>query len=459
MHKGSCMHKATLSSNSHLVDVVIIGGGLSGLSTGYFAHKNHKSYVILEKTNQIGGVLGSEKKSDYLLEKSAHTLVYSPIFKRIITDLGLEGRLIFARDCVQERLIFYHQQLHSIPTSISKIFLSALLGFTHKIRLIRGFYRQSATAQEQTIHAFFKHYFGKHITELFVDAMVSGVWAGDIHRLSMDACFPSIKKAVLQHRLFFQAVKNIQQHKPQIFSFQEGSGEFIHALGQYCAPYIRQNQDIQSIVFDQGHQYFRIQSQNAIYHAKKIIVCTPINELPVLFKTYLENDSLIALHRLCQSVAYVPLQLIYSTYKKKSLKKAILDKLHSFGFLIPRSQHKKILGCIVNSALFPNRCPSDQILLTTFIGGEHFQEVNQLDQQSLYRLVNQELESILSVPKPVWQHRIAWQRAIPQYYLGHQRTIDRIKTIINHPNILFNANWHEGTAIAKIIEKSSRILM
>lgn len=443
-----------------MLDYLIIGGGISGLCAGYFAKKQHQHYLILEKSSHLGGVLSSENREDYLIEKSVNTLLYSPILCTLVRDLGIENQVIFPRNDSKSRLIYYQNQLHQVPTSPIDILRSPLFNHQHKFKLLHALFFQKPIQGEISIYDFFSHYLGQELTELFVDAMVSGIWAGNINQLSMNACFSQLHKNTLKYRRLFSAIKHSTRHKAPLISFKNGNSTLVNALVTFCQPHCYTQQNIKSLSWHEEKHYFQIHSQTSTYEAKKIIICTPIDQVPTLLKSYLSDNAYKKLITLCQSVIYTPLYLVYSAYQREGIEASTLDKLNSLGFLIPRNQKKKILGTIFNSSLFAQRCHDNHILLTTFIGGEHFRGVTQLSPSSLYELVNKELAEILHLPQPpIWQHHMAWQHAIPQYLMGHQSTITKIKQLINHPNILFNANWHDGTAIPKIIEKSARIFL
>jgi oxygen-dependent protoporphyrinogen oxidase len=433
-----------------ILDVIIIGGGFSGLTAGYYAKQAGLNFKILEASDRIGGVLESEKIDGYLIEKSANTLLYSPSVQKMVKELGLEERVIFSEKIAKNRFIWKDDKLHSVPLTPQKILFSPLLGWQHKARLLYGLFCQSPVRSEQTIEQFFTHYFGQYFSQTFADAMISGIWAGDISKLSMDACFSDFKQKTLQHKSLFKTLSNQGKNNAPIFSFVNGVSEFVQALEKNCL----QNIETKQKVIEITHQkYFTVQTQECTYHSQKIIFCAPIEQLPSLMSSCIAEEKHPKLVQLCESIPYAPLHLVYTAFSPEAID---LKKLEGFGFLIPQNQHRRILGAIFSSSIFQNRAPNNEVLITTFIGGEHFREVNKLSKTQIYDIVNQELREILKITQePIWQHHIGWQKAVPQYHMGHQQRIKQIIDLIDCPNFLLNANWHDGTALPKIIKKSS----
>ncbi len=133
--------------------------------------------------------------------------------------------------------------------------------------------------------------------------------------------------------------------------------------------------------------------------------------------------------------------------------------LNGFGFLVPRSAGLKILGTVWSSSLFPNRAPSDHVQLTSFLGGATDPDTASLSDSSLVDLAHRELTPALGLKaRPTVSRVTAYQRAIPQYNLGHTARIATIRAdLANVPGLHVVGNYLRGPAIGACIEQAQEV--
>src|SRR5262245_48404696 len=67
-------------------EVLIVGGGLAGLSTAY--HLKKKSYLLVERENVVGGTARSFKIKNFTFDFTGHLLhLHNPYTRKLITRL------------------------------------------------------------------------------------------------------------------------------------------------------------------------------------------------------------------------------------------------------------------------------------------------------------------------------------------------------------------------------------
>ncbi|MDP7547441.1 MAG: NAD(P)/FAD-dependent oxidoreductase, partial [Alphaproteobacteria bacterium] len=75
------------------VDVVIIGGGVSGLATAHDLKQRGHSVVVLERQAHTGGNAVSERRAGFLMEHGPSTMnAHLPVSNEISRQLGLDGQ-------------------------------------------------------------------------------------------------------------------------------------------------------------------------------------------------------------------------------------------------------------------------------------------------------------------------------------------------------------------------------
>ena len=134
-------------------------------------------------------------------------------------------------------------------------------------------------------------------------------------------------------------------------------------------------------------------------------------------------------------------------------------ELDGFGFLIPRGTGYRILGTIWNSSLFEGRSPEGWALLTTYIGGATDPEATRLSDEELREAVHSDLIRTLGVkglPKALPVTR--WERALPQYEIGHATRLKSIDKVLGEiPGLAIAGNYLHGISLGDCLENGSRI--
>jgi oxygen-dependent protoporphyrinogen oxidase len=102
----------------------------------------------------------------------------------------------------------------------------------------------------------------------------------------------------------------------------------------------------------------------------------------------------------------------------------IAHSLAGFGFLVPRREQRKILGCLFSSSMFDGRAPPDTVLLTSFVGGARHPELPAGSDAEIAAIVHGDLQALLGARSdPAWTAITRWTQAIPQYNLGHRERL------------------------------------
>ena len=191
--------------------VVIIGAGISGLTTAYLLKKELPVEVtIIEKELRVGGVLGSTRGNGYVIDWAANGFLNDPNTLELIKSLNLESELQEAAKVAKHRFIYIKGNLTKVPTSPPALFKSKLLSSKEKLRLLGDFFCK-ASEKEETVFNFFKRRFGKGVADIFAGIFVLGIAAGDAKELSLDALFPILRKMEKENGSLIKALINRRQ--------------------------------------------------------------------------------------------------------------------------------------------------------------------------------------------------------------------------------------------------------
>jgi oxygen-dependent protoporphyrinogen oxidase len=124
-----------------------------------------------------------------------------------------------------------------------------------------------------------------------------------------------------------------------------------------------------------------------------------------------------------------------------------------FGFLVPRSEGKKLLAATFVHNKFPHRAPEDHALLRCFFAGGNAENVWPLADAQIIGIVRDELQQILGLrAEPLFARVYKWKSAMAQYGVGHLDRIDRIERLRQHlPGLALAGNAYRGIGVPDCI--------
>jgi len=243
----------------------------------------------------------------------------------------------------------------------------------------------------------------------------------------------------------------------RLVSFREGMGFLPHALAA------RLGEDLITGITDcriqSGFQnrdgrdfaveFNRSGNQNRVA-CKNVIIATPSSVASLLVAPMAKE-----LSEMLDEIQYPPLAIVYLAYKKSAIKRP----LDGFGFLVAPAEGLNILGCVWNSSLFEGRAPAGVALLTIFIGGARNPQAARLEEGELTATAHSELQKVLGISaEPQLVAITRWERAIPQYNLGHAARVRRIESLLEEiPGLNLIGNYLHGVSTGDVIKEADRV--
>jgi oxygen-dependent protoporphyrinogen oxidase len=429
-----------------MTDVVVIGAGLAGLTAAYRLQTMNVDVQLVERASVVGGHLQTVVREGWRYEWGPNSFLGSA---RALFSLADELDLtpVKARAAASKRYLFLDGKLQALPSSPLQAITTGVLPLSAKLRALAEPLTGAVPGEEESVRDFFEQHLGREITERFVDAFVSGIYAGDIGETSMAAAFPRLFALVKQHKSLFRAAfAGRSGNTPQrgTFSFPGGLGDLPKAIAARLGDRVHLGADVGLARDANGWRVGDLR-------ARAVVLATPAYASAELLET-----AAPALANELRGISYNPMAGVHLLLPKAALKRT----LDGFGFLIPRREGVRLLGCIWSSALF-DVCNSEQVALTCFIGGAHDREAVTLTEAQLVSEVRRDLERTLGVTAaPLDQAVIRIQRAIPAYGLQHLSRRARINALeAEQRGLTLAGNYLEGVSMNDTImhaEKAAR---
>lgn len=130
------------------------------------------------------------------------------------------------------------------------------------------------------------------------------------------------------------------------------------------------------------------------------------------------------------------------------------QELDSFGYLIPEKEKQAYLGATWSSVVFPKKAKDGKSVFTLYIGGARNQDDLKADVEAWKTKVLQEFQAQMQITgEPTFDNFQLWDKAIPQYKVGHLSLMKDLKNFEQaHPGLYIRGNFVGGNAVADCIE-------
>jgi oxygen-dependent protoporphyrinogen oxidase len=446
----------------------IIGAGLTGLTTAYYLKKAGWKVTILEKNDRTGGAIHTYRHHGFVYESGPNTgMISYPEVAELFEELGDMIELEPANDDAKRRLIWKQDRWHDLPSSMKAGIKTPLFSWRDKLKLLTEPFRKPGKNPDETLAQMVKRRMGKSFLEYAVDPFILGIYAGDPSQLVTRYALPKlynleqdygsfIKGTIKKHTEQIREKKNDPElynyHKKankNMFSMSGGLDNLVKALtGTFEEGEILL--DCQNIkVCPAGNIYtakFDHHNETKMIESDALITTTGAHEVPNILP-FLREDEKKKINNLVYAKV-VQVAIGYKEWRGIPLK--------AFGGLVPSREHRDILGVLFLSAFLKNRAPKGGALLSIFLGGVRNQEIVNLNDDEIKKLVFPELQKMMMVPdkEPDLFHIFHHTHAIPQYGISTGERLEAIEEVQKHfPGLLLGGNLRDGIGMADRIKQ------
>lgn len=461
-----------------MTKIAVVGGGIAGLSAAYYARKKfpEAEITLLESSDRWGGKITTDRVAFddglFIIEGGPDTfLATKPWGVALCQDLGLGERLHGTNPHKKNTYVLNHNRLlplpdglaMMIPTNIEAILKSRLVSWFSKARMGLDFLLPAkAVNGDESLGTFVSRRLGREAYENLIEPLMSGIYAGDGDALSLASTFPYLRDLELKYGSLARGAltmrrqsngKSMQGSRSAFLTPTTGLAEIVEKLVEYLAANdvtLRLNTRamlIKHLTPDtlrqaQGGAWYLTLDTKEILTTDGIIIAAPAfaaAQMLVSLDPSLASD--------LQSIPYASTATVSLAYRQHDLPR----DLDGYGYVIPRREGRRALACTWTSTKFPHRAPEGYALLRVFVGRAG-QEIP-WNENDLLALAREELNLTLGITAdPLLSRVFLWDKAMPQYNLGHPEILKRIETALDkHAGLALAGNGYRGIGIPDCI--------
>jgi oxygen-dependent protoporphyrinogen oxidase len=431
-------------------DVLIIGAGISGLTTAFHLTRDGLRVTVLEASSRVGGAIQTLTDGPWRFELGPSTVLESnESVSRLIREAGLDREKLTALPSAKRRFLWKGDRLHALPGGPGSFLATPLFPVAAKLRLLREpWIPRPAGEPEETIAQLVRRRLGQDFLDYAVGPFVSGVYAGDPERLAVRWAVPKIHALERDHgSLIRGAMARRKGASPggAMISFREGLEELPRRLAARIGD-VRTGVACERLIrTDSG---FRAETSAGAFAAERAVLAVPADVAASLLDDATGGES-----RPLAEIPYAAVAVVALGYRRAD----VAHPLGGFGFLAPRKEGLRVLGCLFPSEIFPDRAPAGHVALSAFVGGRTDPEIAGWDDDRIIAAVEADLRRALGVSgAPVFRVVRRWPRAIPQYELGHRRYLDLARRLESTlPGLRLGGNYLRGVSIPDCIQNGT----
>jgi oxygen-dependent protoporphyrinogen oxidase len=438
--------------------VVIVGAGISGLSLAYRLHQAAPGVevTVLEADSRVGGKVWTESRDGFTVEVGPNGFLDSkPSTLDLAHDLGLADRLLPASEAsARNRYLFLDDKLQPLPAGLLAFLRSPLLSLRGKLELLGEPFRARRRGRgPESVAAFVRRRAGREAADVLADALVTGIHGGDPALLDVRAAFPRLTALEAEHGSIVRgmiragkqkradaAARGVPPARSRMWSLRDGLRMLVETLSDRLPALPLLGVRVRRVAPRPGGGWVVLGDGQDLWEADAVVLTCPADAQA---EALADLDPRLA--ELVGGIAYNRIAVVALGYRAADVPRPC----DGFGFIAPQHTRRDLLGVQWCSAIYPGRAPAGMVLWRALCGGWHRAEVVDWPDERLVAAVRAELRLAQGVTAaPAFVRVVRWDRAIPQYRIGHPERLAAIAArAARYEGLMLAGNAYQGVAL------------
>ncbi|MGM7682783.1 protoporphyrinogen oxidase [Cytobacillus sp. Hm23] len=448
---------------------VVIGGGITGVTTAYYLQKEARekgislACTLIESSNHLGGKIQTAERDGFVIEKGPDSfLERKRSASRLATEVGLGDKLV--NNSTGQSFVQVKGNLHpmpggsimGIPTQIAPFVTTGLFSPFGKIRAAADFVLpKSKVVGDQSLGQFFRRRLGDEVVENLIEPLLSGIYAGDIDKLSLLSTFPQFHQVEQKHGSLIVGMKSMTPRKAKNAEKGKAKGMFLTVSTglQSLVDAVEEKLDAGSVLKNTSVIKLEKVNDEYIVHlsngeqiiADTVVITTPHEITQNILADYSFFDGFKNMPS--TSVATVALAFPQS---------AINKDIDGTGFVVSRNSDFTITACTWTHKKWPHTTPKGKILLRCYVGRAGDEVIVDQTDDEIIKVVLEDLNKTMNITSdPEFSIITRWKKSMPQYTVGHKERVENVKEVMEKelPGVFLAGSSFEGLGIPDCIDQ------
>lgn len=451
--------------------IVIIGGGITGLAAAFYLERKIKKnglpaeVTLVEASPRLGGKIQTVHKDGYIVEKGPDSfLERKQSAPQLVKDLGLGHLLV--NNAIGQSYVLVNETLYPIPegavmgvpTKVAPFLTTGLFSLQGKLRAGMDLVLPASKPQDdQSLGEFFRRRVGGEVVENLIEPLLSGIYAGDIDRLSLMSTFPQFYQTEQKYRSLILGMKKSAGNKSKQAAPVKKKGQFqtLKTGLQTIVEELEKQLELTKIYkgtkavgIERGQHYSFKLDNGIVLHADAAVITAPHKAIAAMFP---DEDWIKGMREMVStSVANVALGFPEEAVKMEH---------EGTGFVISRNSDFSITACTWTNKKWPHTTPEGKVLLRAYVGKAGDESVVEQSDNEMVRIVLEDLKRIMKIEgEPEMTCITRWNEAMPQYHVGHKERIKKVREGLqtSYPGIFVTGASFEGVGIPDCIDQGKQ---
>jgi oxygen-dependent protoporphyrinogen oxidase len=419
--------------------VAIVGSGIASLACAVSLKQRGIDFSIFEKSPSIGGKLLTEKVDGFTIEAGPDCFLPE---KRWIVDLirmvDLEDQLLCTNEEHRGTYIYSRGRLHRlpegvmlmVPTMITPLLRSGLISFPGKLRMgLELLIPKGQQGSDESLASFVTRRLGKECLQKIAEPLVAGIHTSNPDNMSVKAIFPRFLEMEQKHGSLIKGMVRAMKRAPArsetarkmtyFMSLNEGMQQLVDG----CLRFIGEGSVVPSTEVREvrrSEEGYELLLGREWHSFDAVVLGTP----SYITKDLVRSMAPVLSERLTP-IEWSSTATISIAFNDSD----IGSSLRGFGFIVPKIEQRRINAATWSSIKWSYRAPPGRLLVRSFVGGGHHEELVSYDDEALVRVVTDELREIAGIrADPLFAKVYRWKNSMPRYTVGH---LDRMSAIDN----------------------------